>query len=209
MGSPEEPEGTSGEAAAAESIDSLHAVMVLAHEAGLPCSALPMAVAIAKMESSLNPNATHFNPVPRGCARSVDRGLWQINSCWHPEVSDACAYDSACNAKAMVSVSAHGTNWTPWTTYSSVGSSLLAATTAAYESGIPGCNGPAALKVPGASPDAHGVSPSPNACYSHTLRRWEPIHACVQSRVDGEWFNCHDSAWYLGKLGCTSLHPLY
>jgi hypothetical protein len=25
------------------------------------------------------------------------RGLWQINKAWHPEVSDACAYDVACS----------------------------------------------------------------------------------------------------------------
>ena len=25
------------------------------------------------------------------------RGLWQINKAWHPEVSDACAYDVTCS----------------------------------------------------------------------------------------------------------------
>jgi hypothetical protein len=25
------------------------------------------------------------------------RGLWQINKAWHPEVSDACAYEVACS----------------------------------------------------------------------------------------------------------------
>jgi hypothetical protein len=25
------------------------------------------------------------------------RGLWQINKVWHPEVSDACAYNVACS----------------------------------------------------------------------------------------------------------------
>jgi hypothetical protein len=27
------------------------------------------------------------------------RGLWQINKAWHPEVSDACAYDVTCSTR--------------------------------------------------------------------------------------------------------------
>ncbi len=29
--------------------------------------------------------------------RGESRGLWQINKAWHPEVSDACAYDVTCS----------------------------------------------------------------------------------------------------------------
>jgi Lysozyme like domain len=29
----------------------------------------------------------------------VSRGLWQINKDWHPEVSDACAYDVTCSTR--------------------------------------------------------------------------------------------------------------
>lgn len=42
-------------------------------------------------ESSWNSRAIHYN---KG---SVDRGLWQINSFYHPEVSKDCAYDTACS----------------------------------------------------------------------------------------------------------------
>ena len=42
---------------------------------------------------------------------SIDRGLWQLNSRWHPEVSDACAYDPECNAKETFRISKQGTNF--------------------------------------------------------------------------------------------------
>lgn len=47
-----------------------------------------LAVRVAKCESGLNPAAIHKNP-----QGSVDRGLFQINSRWHKEVSDETAFD--------------------------------------------------------------------------------------------------------------------
>lgn len=51
---------------------------------------------LARCESSLNPQATHKNT-----NGSIDRGLFQINSKAHYEVSDTCAFDYTC-----------ATNWT-------------------------------------------------------------------------------------------------
>jgi hypothetical protein len=47
-----------------------------------------LAVLVAKCESGLNPLAKHTNILG-----SVDRGLYQINSKYHPEVSDTQAFD--------------------------------------------------------------------------------------------------------------------
>lgn len=47
-----------------------------------------LAVRVAKCESSLSPTAQNTNK-----DGSVDRGLFQINTKWHPEVSDQEAYD--------------------------------------------------------------------------------------------------------------------
>lgn len=47
-----------------------------------------LAVRIAKCESSLNPMAKNINSPD-----SIDRGLYQINSKYHPEVSESQAYD--------------------------------------------------------------------------------------------------------------------
>jgi len=47
-----------------------------------------LAVRVAKCESNLDPKNKSTNP-----QGSVDRGLFQINSRWHPEVTDSQAFD--------------------------------------------------------------------------------------------------------------------
>jgi hypothetical protein len=56
---------------------------------------------------------THARLINTDC--SVDQGLWQINSYWHGEVSDGCAFDPTCNANATHTIWANG-GWTQWTT---------------------------------------------------------------------------------------------
>jgi len=70
-----------------------------------------VAVAVAWAESRGNPRARGQN------SDSYDRGLWQINSKWHPDVSDSCAYDAKCNAAQAKRISSNGNNWQPWATY--------------------------------------------------------------------------------------------
>ncbi|MDQ3404697.1 MAG: FG-GAP-like repeat-containing protein [Actinomycetota bacterium] len=73
-----------------------------------------VAVAVAMAESRCDPAARGVNP-----GHSIDRGLWQINDFYHPDVSDACAYDALCNASAAYRISDSGTDWTQWATYNS------------------------------------------------------------------------------------------
>ena len=47
-----------------------------------------LALAVAKCESGLNPKARNKNT-----DKSIDRGLYQINSRWHPDVTEAQADD--------------------------------------------------------------------------------------------------------------------
>ena len=91
------------------------AVARLALNAGVSCSyeRIAIATAVARAESTFDPNARNT----AGNAHGVDRGLWQINSYWHPEISNACAYSPSCNARAMASISNKGTKWSPWWTY--------------------------------------------------------------------------------------------
>jgi hypothetical protein len=49
--------------------------------------------------------------------QSRDRGLWQINDHWHPDVSDSCAYNKTCNAQNAYIISSSGTNFSLWTTF--------------------------------------------------------------------------------------------
>src|SRR3712207_6747725 len=91
-----------------------------ASRAGFSGDRLVTAVAVGMGESSCRPDAYLSNGPTKGCPNgSVDRGLWQINSCWHPSVSKSCAYDAQCNANAAYRISSGGTNWKPWVAYTS------------------------------------------------------------------------------------------
>jgi hypothetical protein len=90
----------------------------VASRAGFSGDRLVTAVAVGMGESSCRPDAQNSNGPTKGCPNgSVDRGLWQINSCWHPSVSTSCAYDAQCNANAAYRISAKGANFTPWVAY--------------------------------------------------------------------------------------------
>ncbi|WP_194919726.1 ricin-type beta-trefoil lectin domain protein [Catenulispora rubra] len=71
-----------------------------------------VAIAVAMAESSCNPSAVNINS-----GGSEDRGLWQMNSVYHSEVSKACAFQIQCNANAAWRVSNHGADWNPWSAY--------------------------------------------------------------------------------------------
>ena len=90
----------------------------VASRAGFTGDRLVTAVAVGMGESSCRADAQNANGPTKGCPNgSVDRGLWQINSCWHPSVSKSCAYDPQCNANAAYRISAKGTNFKPWVAY--------------------------------------------------------------------------------------------
>lgn len=72
-----------------------------------------VAAAVAMAESGGLVRARNRNRRPR----SVDRGLFQINSRWHPEVTRACAYDAFCNARAAHRISDGGRDWSEWNAY--------------------------------------------------------------------------------------------
>jgi hypothetical protein len=88
-----------------------------------------VAVAVALAESGCQYNIYLCNPSlaqgyypPVSCPAgtgSYDRGLWQINSNSHSEVSDACAFQVQCNTAAAFLISSKGRNWSAWTVYNS------------------------------------------------------------------------------------------
>ena len=89
-----------------------------AQGAGFSGQSLITIMAIAFAESGLNPanQATVSNPGHPDDG-SIDRGILQINSHWHPEVTDACAYDPACSFKAAWRISQQGKNFNEWNSY--------------------------------------------------------------------------------------------
>lgn len=85
-----------------------------AHAAGFRGTALRNAVAVALAESNGDPRAVGVNS---DRWRSRDRGLWQINDRWHPEVSDAEAFNPAQAAREAYRISSGGMSWSPWSTW--------------------------------------------------------------------------------------------
>lgn len=75
-------------------------------EAGGSHAEAVMAASIAMAESSGEQFAT---------GAAGERGYWQI----HPDHGSLSTYDPLGNAKAAVIISDDGTNWTPWTTFTS------------------------------------------------------------------------------------------
>lgn len=87
---------------------------------GFRDSAAVRAVSIILAESGGRTKARNKNGPTRGCPHgSLDRGLAQINDCYHPEVSNLCAFDPYCNVAAMWRISDHGRNFHPWATFNS------------------------------------------------------------------------------------------
>ncbi len=89
------------------------AAISAARSAGFSGLNLVIIVAIARAESGLDPKAVNCNNPGGTC----DRGIVQINNYWHPEVSDACAYNIYCAMKAAYAISKNGSDFSPWTTY--------------------------------------------------------------------------------------------
>jgi hypothetical protein len=92
------------------------AIARLALAAGVPKDKVAVAVAVCLGESTGFPGAVNASNTGEA-AGSRDRGLWQINSKYHPDVTDECAFNPECNAKAMARISRAGSAWGAWAAY--------------------------------------------------------------------------------------------
>lgn len=80
-----------------------------ARQAGFTGASQAIIVAIALAESGGQSSI-------RGKTDPRDRGVLQINSFWHSEVSDNCAFDVACSFREVYRISNGGTNFRAWCT---------------------------------------------------------------------------------------------
>ena len=81
-----------------------------AQAAGFPADQVPMAVAVARYESTFDPHPP-TNPAMRG--------MWQINWAAHPELHGmGDAYDPYVNARMAYSIWKAAGSWSPWSTAS-------------------------------------------------------------------------------------------
>lgn len=86
-------------------------VAAVAYQAGFRGSRLTLAVAVSFAENGAHDaTAQHLNT-----DGSVDTGLWQINSVHGIPIRQL--FDPQRNANAAWSISSHGTNFSPWSTY--------------------------------------------------------------------------------------------
>ena len=81
--------------------------------AGFAGQAAVTIVAIAMAESGLNPSATNT----QGNSAGVDRGILQINSYYHSEVTNEQAFDPQSAFVQAYRISNHGTDFRQWATY--------------------------------------------------------------------------------------------
>lgn len=98
------------------------------------------AAAIAMAESGGNPDAVGDLVItpPLGSI-----GLWQINAAAHPQYDPTSLHDPNTNAAAALTISSGGTNFNPWSTYTTSNPALsyqrfLPAVQAASGSWLPG-----------------------------------------------------------------------
>jgi len=71
------------------------------------------ALCIAENESHFRSEAVGYN---NDIHASHDRGVFQLNSYWHREVSDDEAYDARENIQHAYRISKAGTDWHQWST---------------------------------------------------------------------------------------------
>lgn len=77
-----------------------------------------IALCIAKNESGYRANAIGYN---KDIFHTHDRGIMQLNSYWHREITDAQAYDAKTNIQAAYRISKGGTAWGAWMTHTKCG----------------------------------------------------------------------------------------
>jgi lysozyme C len=145
---------------------------------------------------------------------SSDYGLFQVNSVHFGDAgcpsSASGLYDAATNTKCAFRI------------YKSQGINAWYG----YQKHRSECDGYRAPASGGAAPANGNADPTPddtsdtadtgaNACYSGTLEEMVPEGTCVESKFDGEWYQCKATKWTSGGASgtgpvgaCVSKHPL-
>lgn len=90
---------------------TLQELRALALRVGFPPGSVDTAAAIAMAESGGNPDAVG------DLTLGTSMGLWQINLAAHPAMASWTLTDPVVNATAALWISAGGTNFRPWSTF--------------------------------------------------------------------------------------------
>jgi hypothetical protein len=152
------PDGAVGRLTAAQALQAAQTCAEHAATAGWADNGsyggnLETATAVCVAESGGNPRIyycdSHGNKgvyPPVYCPGGLyDRGLWQLNSKYHPDVSDTCAFRAQCNADAAYEISTRGASFAPWAVYGSASYARYLAAAEAAVSGLSAGSIPSAL----------------------------------------------------------------
>lgn len=90
--------------------------LAVAYVAGFRGMRLVRAVALMNAESGRWTRAWHKNIVD-GEEDSIDRGLFQINSKWHPDLGWPACYHPVKNSKYAYKISSQGQFFKPWAAF--------------------------------------------------------------------------------------------
>lgn len=97
---------------------SIGLALALCYKVGFRKADLTIAVALMTAESGRYTAAWHDNVDSEGVVVSTDRGLFQVNSYWHRDLSDAEAYCAIPNAAYAFDMSG-GKNFGAWAAFTS------------------------------------------------------------------------------------------
>jgi lysozyme C len=180
----------------------------LIRQAGFPESVVGKMLCTIKYESNFYERASN-----RNSNGSSDYGLFQVNSIHFHDAgcpsSAAGLYDAAANTKCALRIyNSQGIN--AWYGYKK------------HRSECDGYRAPASGAA-APTPAAGTADPTPadtadateGGCYSGTLEEMVPAKTCVESKFDGEWYQCKDTKWLAGGASgtgpngaCVTKHPL-
>ncbi|HEY8077230.1 MAG TPA: hypothetical protein VIF62_24055 [Labilithrix sp.] len=225
------PQGDSDVSGSGESEDHLLAgrhlstteVAQVLRDAGFPENAVGPMICTAKYESSFYERASH-----RNANGSTDYGLFQINSI-HLRDGAGCPstteglYDAASNARCAYHVyRSQGINaWYGYQKHRTECASTRAPAGSADQPLPSDTTSSGGADTSGSGGDDSSDPSDPYAqedagsCWSGTLQDMETEGTCVQSKYDGDWYQCHASQWMggaddsTGPYGaCTASYPL-
>lgn len=178
-------------------------VASMLRQAGFPESMIGKMVCTAKYESSFYERASHRNN-----NGTTDYGLFQINSVHLGDAgcpgSATGLYDGAANARCAYRIyKMQGI--TAWYGYRK------------HRSECDRAGAPSSAPTGGGADTEDPADPyaESGGCFSGTLDEMVEPKTCVQSKYDGDWYQCMDGKWYSGGDAasgpygaCTAAHPL-
>ena len=174
-------------------------------------------------ESSVNPNSVQYGGGPgRGIAQ------WSVGGRWDHDYQDNMVWYANQHGVSRWSLNAQlDFIWYELTQHGGYGYSALKSSTGVtsatidFQNDFEGCGtcdeskrisyAQQVLSAYGNGGGGGGGGNNGASCYSGTLGKNMPDNACVQSKYDGQWYQCDNGGWvdrWTDPQACNGVHPL-